>query len=349
LDKLQELIEKYLRISRPPKATLEPLLSDTEQPEITGIGNSPERDSHTDIHTPPLNPTKFQVPSDKVDDLGPIMPIYVQSSKTPTMSKKISVEVELQNAVSLSDIIYCEMFDAASRDLSTRRSQVFDSDDSSYDSERSYYDASQKALRHRSISLPTPFKPNGTHRTNSFDYNSQGYVKRLVRSNSAHSSTLHSNKNYSVRQISAQATVQYPIEKRAHLTSRRCLVNREATELSSGSHDRSIMENSAYVPELSLGLLATELELQTIRNVPLIPTDDLMILDRLGVGRISTIYRAVWMSRSKYKSPYQVALKVSSMTDHQCNLDELRREADISSQLKHFNICELHGICSTDE
>jgi len=88
------------------------------------------------------------------------------------------------------------------------------------------------------------------------------------------------------------------------------------------------------------------------RIVPVIPFDELMLIETLGEGRVSTIYRAAWRqsgvggslssTRMDDDGVAMVALKVA--TGDWENIEELRREADIAAMLQHNNICELIGV-----
>jgi hypothetical protein len=86
------------------------------------------------------------------------------------------------------------------------------------------------------------------------------------------------------------------------------------------------------------------------RAVPLIPFDEIMLIETLGAGRVSTIYRAAWQRSEFYESPFpvktvkMVALKVAMVdpaTRNTAYVDELRREADIAARLSHPNVCDL--------
>jgi hypothetical protein len=94
------------------------------------------------------------------------------------------------------------------------------------------------------------------------------------------------------------------------------------------------------------------------RAVPFIPFSELMLIEALGMGRVSTIYRAAWRWRTtdqlseSYENIRMVALKVAMVnkaSGDSSNVDELRREVDIASRLQHPNICDLVGIAQDDE
>lgn len=95
------------------------------------------------------------------------------------------------------------------------------------------------------------------------------------------------------------------------------------------------------------------------RDVPLIPFDELMLIETIGTGRVSTIYRAAWQ-RGHFATNVavgsgavqMVALKVAMvdvMTGDTSHVDELRREADIAARLEHPNICDLVGVAADPE
>ena len=91
-------------------------------------------------------------------------------------------------------------------------------------------------------------------------------------------------------------------------------------------------------------------EIAEPRAIPLIPFDEIMLIETLGAGRVSTIYRAAWQRNEFFDNPFpvktvkMVALKVA-MTDpatrNTAYVDELRREADIAARLSHPNVCDL--------
>jgi hypothetical protein len=93
------------------------------------------------------------------------------------------------------------------------------------------------------------------------------------------------------------------------------------------------------------------------RVIPLIPFEELMLIETLGMGRVSTIYRAAWQRKSanSFTAPVGIqmlALKVAMVnleTFDTSHIDELRREADIAARLQHPNICDLIGVAADSE
>jgi serine/threonine protein kinase len=95
------------------------------------------------------------------------------------------------------------------------------------------------------------------------------------------------------------------------------------------------------------------------RVVPLIPFDELMLIESIGTGRVSTIYRAAWRCNPSASNSVagsgavqMVALKVAMLnpsTGDTSHIDELRREADIAARLQHPNICDLVGVAADSE
>lgn len=92
--------------------------------------------------------------------------------------------------------------------------------------------------------------------------------------------------------------------------------------------------------------------------VPLIPFDELMLIESIGTGRVSTIYRAAWRRNQSSNNVVvagavqMVALKVAMVnpsTGDTSHIDELRREADIAARLQHPNICDLVGVAADAE
>lgn len=87
------------------------------------------------------------------------------------------------------------------------------------------------------------------------------------------------------------------------------------------------------------------------RFIPVIPFEELMLVETLGMGRVSSIYRAAWKrpNDDNVQPPdvSTVALKVAmvdSETHDTAHVDELRREADIAAVLDHPNVCKLIGV-----
>lgn len=129
--------------------------------------------------------------------------------------------------------------------------------------------------------------------------------------------------------------------------------------------------NRRGMPDLGVFESSSRLELQPLdyvtvpsllsagsesRAVPLIPFDQLMLIETIGTGRVSTIYRAAWQTPSSIEaqlsSVRMVALKVAMVntkTADTAHVDELRREADIAARLKHPNICDLIGVAADAE
>lgn len=137
------------------------------------------------------------------------------------------------------------------------------------------------------------------------------------------------------------------------LRQRRPLVNREATNFS----DVDGVLGAEYVvpPMHLLSNPPTSLEDPVI---PLIPFEELMLIENLGMGRVSTIYRAAWqrtplLAESNGPAAVEmVALKVATVdpeTGDTSHVEELRREADIAAMLQHPNVCELIGVAADAE
>ena len=85
------------------------------------------------------------------------------------------------------------------------------------------------------------------------------------------------------------------------------------------------------------------------RVVPLIPFDELKLIETVGMGRVSTIYRTAWQNPIRVQ---MVALKVAMVnpeTRDMSHVDELRREADIAARLKHPNVVDLVGVAADAE
>lgn len=85
------------------------------------------------------------------------------------------------------------------------------------------------------------------------------------------------------------------------------------------------------------------------RVVPLIPFDELKLIETVGMGRVSTIYRTAWQNPFRVQ---MVALKVAMVnpeTRDMSHVDELRREADIAARLSHPNVVDLVGVAADAE
>lgn len=128
------------------------------------------------------------------------------------------------------------------------------------------------------------------------------------------------------------------------MRQRRPLVNRQ------GSHnlDRIGMEGES-VDFVTVPSQDNEGNHQEARFIPLIPFDELMLIETIGMGRVSTIYRAVWQSPMGVQ---MVALKVAMVnpeTGDKTHVDELRREADIAARLEHTGVCSLVGVAADAE
>jgi hypothetical protein len=90
--------------------------------------------------------------------------------------------------------------------------------------------------------------------------------------------------------------------------------------------------------------------------IPLIPFEELKLIEMLGMGRVSTIYRAAWQrNQANAFAPAcveMVALKVATVnpeTGDTSHVNELRREADVASMLQHPSVCELVGVTADEE
>eukprot|EP00545_Synedropsis_sp_CCMP1620_P000309 CAMPEP_0119017948 /NCGR_PEP_ID=MMETSP1176-20130426/18167_1 /TAXON_ID=265551 /ORGANISM="Synedropsis recta cf, Strain CCMP1620" /LENGTH=975 /DNA_ID=CAMNT_0006971823 /DNA_START=314 /DNA_END=3241 /DNA_ORIENTATION=+ len=140
---------------------------------------------------------------------------------------------------------------------------------------------------------------------------------------------------------------------------RRTLVNREATSFGEPCEEEDHLHNPPidYLTVASRGYESSESNLED-RIIPLIPFEELMLIETLGMGRVSTIYRAAWQQRraenevSALTAVEMVALKVATVNQDTCDtlhVDELRREADIAAMLKHPNICDLIGVAADAE
>jgi len=138
------------------------------------------------------------------------------------------------------------------------------------------------------------------------------------------------------------------------LRQRRPLVNREATNFNDVAMDGAAGADYV-VPLQGYGSPPATLEDPVI---PLIPFEELMLIETLGMGRVSTIYRAAWQrtpllpESSGLAAVEMVALKVATVdpeTGDTSHVEELRREADIAAMLQHTSVCELIGVAADAE
>ena len=150
------------------------------------------------------------------------------------------------------------------------------------------------------------------------------------------------------------------LEKRQSMREKRPLVNRQGT-----SDLDQIGKEAAIEKDLSVDYVTIQSSdssggvVVDDRSIPLIPFEELMLIETIGTGRVSTIYRAAWQRRSagppgtaSVSSVQMVALKVAMVnpvTGDTSHVDELRREADIAARLNHPNICDLVGVAADEE
>ena len=136
------------------------------------------------------------------------------------------------------------------------------------------------------------------------------------------------------------------------LRQRRPLVNREATIFS----DHDLDGIPVVAPQLTLDIPPASVAGIENRVIPLIPFEELKLIEMLGMGRVSTIYRAAWQRNqaNAFAPAYveMVALKVATVnpeTGDTSHVNELRREADVASMLQHPSVCELVGVTADEE
>lgn len=151
--------------------------------------------------------------------------------------------------------------------------------------------------------------------------------------------------------LSAQVSDEEAVDTR----DRRTLLNRPATT----DLDQYVTEDKPTMDYVTIPQSDSMAAVRTVdRVIPLVPFDELMLIETLGSGRVSTIYRAAWQHPTfggEIGAPVgvqMVALKVAmvnAMTGDRSHVDELRREADIAARLKHPNICDLVGVAADSE
>lgn len=138
------------------------------------------------------------------------------------------------------------------------------------------------------------------------------------------------------------------ISKSDQTSQRKKMINRRGT---SNLDDIGNEKGDATLDYVTVpDFYANNGEVAEPRAVPLIPFDEIMLIETLGTGRVSTIYRAAWQ-RNEFagnsfpiKTVKMVALKVAMVdpvTRNTAYVDELRREADIAARLSHPNVCDL--------
>lgn len=137
-------------------------------------------------------------------------------------------------------------------------------------------------------------------------------------------------------------------EEVTSMRQKRPLVNRRASsDLDRfGMEGESIDVDFVTVPSTDTGINGVRVE---PRVVPLIPFDELMLIETIGMGRVSTIYRAAWQNPMGVQ---MVALKVAMVnpeTGDLNHINEIRNEADIASRLQHSNVCDLVGVAADAE
>ena len=158
----------------------------------------------------------------------------------------------------------------------------------------------------------------------------------------------------SVAHIALQKRVTASSKSEAgSMRRRRPLVNRRA----SSDLDRMESDDDDEVSIDVSAMVGANFGAMEKRNVPFIPFDELKLIETLGTGRVSTIYRAVWQravpgNGTAQAAIHMLALKVAMLnpeTYDTSHVDELRREADIAARLSHPNVCELLGVASDSE
>ena len=136
------------------------------------------------------------------------------------------------------------------------------------------------------------------------------------------------------------------------------LVNREAAVLTNspehgtGTLPEDDVSSGPIPPSGIAAALQSQPRNGRDRTIPFIPFDELMLIETLGTGRCSTMYRAAWQNPQLPNSPAIVALKVATVDPNTAEtscIEELHHEADIAAMLEHKNICKMVGIASDPE
>lgn len=131
---------------------------------------------------------------------------------------------------------------------------------------------------------------------------------------------------------------------RQSMRQKRPLVNRPG----SSDLDRIGMEGESETIDF-VTVPSQEMGGSEARIVPLIPFDELMLIETIGMGRVSTIYRAAWQNAIGVRMLALKVAMVSPETGDMSHVDELRREADIAARIKHPNVCDLVGVAADAE
>lgn len=177
-------------------------------------------------------------------------------------------------------------------------------------------------------------------------------LKKLPSLPGALSSTIVPSTNLQMRDETAGPAQEERPRERRSLVNRRASSNLDRP--SDSYDDLSLLDYlSVPVQDTSAGVVTES------RNIPLIPFNELMLIETIGTGRVSTIYRAAWQrgttsasSPTDLASVRMVALKVAmvnALTGDQSHVNELRQEADIAARLEHPNICDLVGVAADPE
>ena len=190
-------------------------------------------------------------------------------------------------------------------------------------------------------------------------------IAQFVQVQRAHSAEEASPKNEG-RGITREENVGSSADNdqaQSSMRQRRPLVNRDARSNFDVEEEDILLNDGLDVeddaePDTAIDYMTYDLSSGTDRVIPLIPFDELMLIETLGMGRVSTIYRAAWRQTSSIthavdvSGSYMLALKVAMVnagTHDTSHVDELRREADIAARLKHPNICDLLGVAADSE
>lgn len=142
-------------------------------------------------------------------------------------------------------------------------------------------------------------------------------------------------------------------DKQSYMRQQRPLVNRPGYSILDG-----FGADETGGTEIPDGGIPIEMSQTEVRSIPFIPFPQLRLIETLGTGRVSTIYKAAWTGKASETASKAtpdhclLALKVA-MADYETkdtsHMDDLRREADIAARLEHPNICHLVGVAEDSE